>query len=223
MRNAKKLLAAVLALVMALALCACGVQIGGEETWEYTADNKEGVMQLYNDFFEETFKNTNQVVTVKGTSGDLDVETIDGTSDYIKYATTDAETWAFLQEDEYIYAMSADGTSYYMTGEDYYNYGYFAYKNSLDVIDMLPEDEGLTYSAEVKGSKNGDNSTATLTIEIKNGDEASITITAEAKNDLVEGISIHNVEDGETRDTTMTIEYGNASVTVPDISDWSSM
>lgn len=43
---------------MVSALCACSIKVGGEETWEYSADTKEGCEQLFNDFFRKTFENT---------------------------------------------------------------------------------------------------------------------------------------------------------------------
>ena len=219
MKKGKALLAVLLVSVLALALCACGVEVGGEETWEYTAEDKEATVQLFNDFFEKTFTNTNQVVTVKSGEEQIFVETIDGTSDHASYATTGAEVYSFINGDEYIYAMSADGSEYYMVSEDYYNSGYFAYKSHLDMFEMLPE-EGLTYSCKVQGSKKGDEGTSTLTLEIKNGEDGSIAITASAKNDLVENVVVTRNEEGTTTTSTFDIVYGTASVTVPDISDW---
>ena len=219
MKNAKTLLAISLALVMIFSFCACSFELGGEETWEYTADDKEGTVQLFNDFFEETFKNTNQIVTAKSNGQDYFVETIDGTSDYAVYSTTGAETWSFIKDGEYIYAMTGEDSSYYMVSEEYYGYGYFTYKRSIDLFDMLPE-EGLTYSCESKGSAKDGNSTSTLTFEIKS-DEGSITINASAKDGLVETVNISSTQEGTTVNTTMTIVYGSASVTVPDISGWS--
>ena len=147
------------------------------------------------------------------------VEAIDGTSDHASYATTGAEVYAFISGDEYIYAVSADGSEYYMVSEEYYNSGYFAYKSYLDLFELLPEEE-LTYSCKVEGSKKGDEGTSTMILEIKNGEDGSIAITASAKNDLVENIVLTRNEEGTTTTSTFDIVYGTASVTVPDISDW---
>lgn len=220
MKTAKTLLTVMLALGMVFSLCACSFELGGEETWEYGSDDKEGCSQLFNDFFEETFKNTNQTITVKSGSDTVFVETIDGTSDYISYSTTSTDTCSFIKDGEYIYALTGEDAQYYMVGEEYYGYGYFVYKNSIDIFEMLPE-EGVTFSAEVKGGKIDGESTTTMTLEIKNGDEGSVTINASAKNDLVESITVSRSEEGTTVTSTMTIVYGSASVTVPDISEWS--
>ena len=219
MKNTKILLAISLVLAMVFALCACSVELGGEETWNYSADNKEDTVKLFNDFFEKTFKNTNQTVTAKSNGQDYFVETIDGTSDYTKYSTNGAEAWAFIKDGEYISAITGEDSSYYMVSEEYYGYSYFTYKNIIDIFDNLPE-EGLTYSCESSGSSKGDNSTSTLTYEIKS-DEGSVKVSASAKDGLVETINISNTQEGTTMNTTMTIVYGSASVTVPDISGWS--
>ena len=218
MKNAKTLLAITLTLVMVFSFCACSFELGGEETWEYTSDDKEGTVQLFNDFFEETYKNTNQIVTAKSNGQDYFVETIDGTSDYTKYSTNGADTWSFIKDGEYISAVSGEDSSYYMVSEEYYGYAYFAYKNSFNIVEMLPE-EGLTYSCESKGSAKDGKSNATLTLEIKS-DERNITINASAKDGLVETVNISSTQEGTTVNTTMTIVYGSASVTVPDISGW---
>ena len=220
MKNVKTLLAVVPALVMALALCACGAVTSGEETWEYTADNKESTAQLVTDFFEKTFADTNQIVTTVSDGKTMSVETIDGTADYITYSTTDAETYSFIQNDEYIYALTGDDVQYYMVGETYYDYGYRTYRNTIDLFDLITDDEGATYSCEVKGSAKDGNSTATLTYTIDVGEEGSLQVTATAKNDLVETVTISRTGGGETVNSTMTFVYGSAAVTVPDVSDW---
>lgn len=43
MKKTKIILSITLALVMTLALCACSFELGGDETWEYKADNKEAL------------------------------------------------------------------------------------------------------------------------------------------------------------------------------------
>ncbi len=96
MKTLKTILAIALSLAMISALCACSIKVGGEETWEYSADTKEGCEQLFNDFFRKTFENTNQVVTVKGNGSLVSTETIDGTSDCITYSTKAESDELFL-------------------------------------------------------------------------------------------------------------------------------
>lgn len=218
MKLTKTLLTISLALIMAFSLLACTIQSGGDETWEYSADTKEGCEELFNDFFKETLENTNMIVTMKGNGNPVSTETIDGTSDYITYATTGTETYSFIKDEEYIYAMTGDDSNYYMVGKDNYDYGYQVYKHSLNIFEALPE-EGATYSCEVKGGTTDGNSTNNLTLEFK-ANVGSIKFEASSENDLVKTITITRIEEGQTYITDMTIEYGSASVTVPDISDW---
>ncbi len=218
MKTLKTILAIALSLAMISALSACSIKFGGEETWEYSADTKEGCEQLFNDFFEKTFENTNMVVTTKGNGSLVSTETIDGTSDCITYATTGAETYSFIKDEEYIYALTCDGSNCYMVGTENYGHGYRVFKNSIDILDALPAD-GVTYACEVKGSSEDGNSTNSLTLEFST-DEGSVKITAASENDLVKTVTIVTNDGGETRTTEMTFEYGTASVTLPDISDW---
>ena len=220
MKITKIILSITLALVMTLALCACSFELGGDETWEYKANNKEGSVQLFNDFFEKTFANTNQVVTVKSGDETLYVENIDGTSDYVSYAASSNDTWSFIKEGEYIYAMNGEDTNFYMVGETNYNYGYFVYKSTISIAEKVPDGEGVTFNCESKGSSKDGKGSATFSLEIKNGDAGSIKITASSKDDLVETITFTFVSEGNTSTVTMTIVYGSASVTVPDISGW---
>ena len=78
----------------------------------------------------------------------------------------------------------------------------------------------MTFNCESKGSSKDGKGSATFSLEIKNGDAGNIKITASSKDDLVETITFTSVSEGNTSTVTMTIVYGSASVTVPDISGW---
>ena len=219
MKNLKVFFAVLLALTAIFSLCACSIELGGEETWEYSADDKEGTVQLFNNFFEKTFANTNQVITVKSGENVIFVENIDGTSDYAAYETTGSKTYSFIKDGEYIYAMTSEDSNFYMVGETNYGYGYFAYRRNIDVLKDIPE-EGVTFACEVKGSAEGENSSAAMTVTVKNGDEGTIKIVATSKNDLVDSITTTRTEDGQDHVSTFSIVYGSASVEIPDISGW---
>jgi len=220
------LLLAVACLASVLALSACEFTLGGDEEWTYEADDKEGSVELLGQFFEGTYANTNQVVTLK-TEGKVSLtETIDGTSSYVSYADG-TKLYSFIDGENYICASStADGENYYVIGEERYNFGYFAYKMYVDVLSDYPESDDLTYSCVVKGSgtfsENEENvsSSETLTAEIKNGDETVLSISASAKDSLVRNLDCEYTVDGTTVSFTLTFVYGTASVTVPDISGW---
>ena len=220
MKKTKIFLTLSLVLAMVFTLFACSLKLGGEETWESTADNKEGVISLFDGFFEKTFANTNQVITVTSGGETVYVENIDGTSDYVSYADSNNDNWSFIKDGEYIYAMNGEDMNYYMVGEENYNYGYFVYKSTAEIFKMVPEEDGVTFSCVVKGSKKDGKSTETLTLEVKNGDAGSLTISASSTDGLVDTITIVSSQEGTTTTTTMTIAYGGASVTVPDITSW---
>lgn len=219
MKHAEKLLAALLALGMVFSLCACGSEPAAEETWSDSAEGRDGCIALVNDFFAETFKNTNQTVTVDGASGNISVEMIDGSSSFVQYAYG-TKTYAFKDGADYLYAVDDGEMRYYTVSKDAYDYGYFAYTTYFDLESLPPDNDGYSYACSVQGSRNGEESVSTLTLEMKSG-EGPVTVTATAKNGLVERIAYTAGEGEELFKLSMTIVYGNASVTVPDISGWS--
>ena len=218
MKTTKKVFSMLLALAIVFALCACSFELGGTETWENTSEERDGAKQLYNDFFAKTFENTNLTVTTK-TANDSSVEIVDGTSDHATFTGSGAETYAFIKDGEYIYAMS--DSEYFMTGEERYGYAYKMYKKSLDVFALLDEDpaSGATFSCTVKGEKKDGVSSTDLTLVVKNG-EYSITINANAKDDLVQSVTVVRVDEDGSTTSTMNFQYGGASITLPDITGW---
>ena len=224
MKKAVTLILSAVCVISILALSACDITLSGTETWDNSADDREGTVALFEEFFEDTFKNSNQVVTAKSADEEIFVETIDGASDYLVY-TNGVKTYAFVDGNDYYYAMCSEDSNTYWVDETYYGYGYCVFRNYLGIFEALPDDEDLTYSCNVKGEGTlGENdkntSTSTLTMEIKNGEAGSITITANAKNNLVESCTYTHTEEGETQIITFDFAYGSASVTIPDITDW---
>lgn len=220
MKQTKKLLSVLLALAMLFVCGACSIEFGGEETWEYSSEDKDGTLELYHDFFAKTFEATNQEVSVTGSrEGLIMTETIDGTSDHIVYSNTGAETYAFVDGSDYIYALNTGDATIYWADKEYYNNGYYAYKTSLNVLDMLPEDDSLSYACTVKGESKDGNSTATLTVEVKNESDY-FKLEASSVNDLVENVTYSRSEDGADVTLTFAFTYGSASVTIPDRTDW---
>jgi len=211
-------------------LSACSVQLGGPSTWEYTADNKEGAVQLYNDFFEETFADTNQVVVFKNKNGNVVfTENIEGTSDHMYAEETKTHTYSFIDGERYISATSSeDGSQYYMEGKDAYNNTYFGYKTYLSFMTDMPDEEvpNYTISCVVKGEEENGHSTSTMEYTItSNKGEGSIVFKANAKDGLVQNFTYDYTYTGEegTDDIHNSAEftYGNASVgELPDITDW---
>lgn len=214
----------MLVLVIAASVCACSVEVGGDETWNYSAEDKDGALELFNNFAEKTFADTNQVVTVKSDGKDLLVETIDGTSEYSEAATTGAKGYAFIDGDKYISAMDTKESKYYMEGKDAYDRAFRGYKQLLSFLNT-PDDDSLTFDCKVEGKSNDGKSTETITMTIKKGDEGSASVKAESEDGLIQSISYKvDYSDSETNekyDLEFTFEYGSAKVEIPDITGWS--
>ena len=231
MKNSKAVLAIVLAFVFAFAFTACSIELGGETSWEYTADNKEGSVQLFNDFFGETFNNTNQTVTCKNGESEVYTETIDGTSSFASYKTTGANTYSFVKDGVYYYAMQSENGGVYSTGEVGYNYGRYFYKTFVDILGDIPDDVSddatVTFKCSSKGQgveKDGKfTGTSNFELEMTSENEGKMVISATAKDGLVEKITMNQIGGESEGEMTFTFEYGNASVTVPDISSWTNM
>ena len=225
----KILTAAILAIaciVSVFALASCEIKIEGDETWTYSAETKEDTANLLNNFMEKTLKNTNQVVTVKNGDTVVMVETIDGTKGHVFYSK-DNQTYSFIDGENYIYAMPGEDYNTFWKSKTYYGYGYFAYKSSfVDIVSKVPEDDSVKFSCHVEGSgtfgedPDKQTSSETIEIEIDHGEQGKIKINAESKNGLVEKYVYTITDASRTTTITLTFEYGNASVTVPDITGW---
>lgn len=226
MKLLKILLTAMLVLVIAASVCACSVEVGGEETWNYSAEDKDGALKLFNNFAEKTFADTNQVVTVKSDGKDLLVETIDGTSEYSETAATGAKSYLFIDGDKYISAMDTKESKYYMEGKDAYDSVFRGYKRLL-LLSFLdtPDDDSMTFDCKVEGKSNAGKSTETITMTIKKGDKGSASVKAASEDGLIRNISYKvdysDSESNEKYDLEFTFEYGSAKVEIPDITGWS--
>ena len=217
-------------LIISLLLCvatlaSCGlIQINPNgiesEGWtEVTADTKDDCFTLLDSFMEETLKNANVVVTVEGNGAVQYVESIVGDKNCVDHKSTDTKVYAFKQDNEFISAVDGD-TQYYMVGEEFYNnnYCYFLY-NVRMLKEEIPADQA-TFTGKMRTEEKNGESSSTLTFEITS-EIGNVKITAEAKNGLVLAASyIINDPTAGQRTTTLTFAYGNAVVTLPDITDW---
>lgn len=223
----KTLLAIFVALITAVS-CAvfvgCNVELGGETETHYSADNKEGTVELFDGFFEGTLNDTNQVATVKNGGKVLYTLTIDGTSAYAEYVTG-SKVYAFINDGTKTYAIddAANDSKYYIADEDFYEINYRAYKTFLDVFDNVPEN--CTFDCKIDGtgyastdeSKSYENLTMVITLTVEQG---SMVINATSKNGLVDKCTITASEGTESSEMEITFVYGNATVTVPDLTEW---
>lgn len=244
-----KLLIAGITGILALSLCACGsnsdtaTETSAPEsttpssissttkTYKKSADDKEDSIHLLQEFFRKTFEDENHVITASMDGKALYTENIKGTSDYIKYADSDRESWAFIDGDKKIYATSLSGYNSYMVGDEAYALGKDIFKSALTALENADAAEadaaGVTFSASESGETTDGESTAAITVTAKKESEGQVTLTAESKNGLVQTIVIDSdiKKDGQPfkQKMTMTISYGNAEVTLPDISKWEDL
>ena len=198
------------------------------QVYKKSADDKEDTMKLLTDFLAKTFEDGNHVVTATMDGQDLYTENVSGTSNHIKYATQDTETWAFIDGDRKIYATSGSGMKAYMVGDDAYALGKDMVRTTLDAIEKADASEtdkaGITFSANESGETVDGEKTATITVTVAKKDEGQIVLTAEAKDGLVQKLEMDSdiKRDGKAvkQKLTLTFTYGNAQVTIPDISGW---
>ena len=227
----KSLFTIILGLFLAsvMALSSCSFEFGGSgtETTDYTAEDKKGSEGLFDMFFENTFKSENCVVTVKDTNGKVQMtETVVGTS-HSNVTAEGVKTYAFIDGERYIYAMDmGEGMKSYFVGKEWYDMGCYSYLEMFAAFKELPDNaEGVTYACSLHeegtfGEKEEDNtSTGTFELNIEHAN-GTMKLTATAQNGYVTTASLA-VDSGEGKYTiNVSYEYGNASLTLPDLTDW---
>lgn len=221
MKKIKVLIAVMLVFALALAVCACSVELGGEETWNYTAEDWEGSRELFNNFTEKTFSDTNQIVTMSNNGKELFTETIDGTSEY-GFAENGSESYAFKDGDKYFYAVSGDGSKYYMEGEDNYDLGYRMYKRYFYFLEKPEDESAISYSCKVEGKSDDGKSSETYELVMDAGKNGKATVKAASEDGLVTSITFTSDEADASQNVDMkfTFTYGSAKVETPDLSGW---
>lgn len=190
--------------------------------WTFTADNLEEAKEIYDSFLYMTVYEDNMVVTVSSDDGLYLTETFDGEKDHIQYADGE-EYYLWHDGDDYIYAAKEGNNKYYFNDKDTYDqYGmnFFFY---VDVLSDLPT-EGLTISltSNVTGTHEEYDIIidATLTLEYSYGDR-SASVTAVKEHDRVVSLkAIYNDPDGSYFIEVKFDQFGTASVTLPDLTDW---
>lgn len=221
------LLAGTLCAATAVSFSACGLfdgPIESEGTVEASADGKEDCTQLLNDFFAETLKQTNMVVTTKGNGEVQTTESIDGEKGKVEMAATGATVYTFLDGGEYYYGfLSDDGSKYLQSGKELYDQYHPYFMSTFAIFDMIPADEATfaaNYVINEKETIDGENSTYSSTGEMNfeiTAEGGKLTVTAEAKDGLVQKYTVVNDTKGEeTRTSESTFVYGTASFTVPE-------
>ena len=219
-------LCATLALLLTLGACKIDLDnLDSTATYESSADNKEGSKALIDEFFDGTLQSGNFVATTV-IDGDTRVESVVGDASCMVDSASETTFWGFKRGEEYISACTygEDDSHYYMTGENYYNSYYCYFMTTVRLIDYFTDEDG-TFSCVIKTeettTKGVTESTSTLTFDFVT-ENGTINITASAKNNLVQEFTytMHDNSEDRTVTAVTSFTYGNATVELPDISDW---
>lgn len=222
MKKTKSLFIIFICLVTLFMLSSCKAKDEPKvDEWEFTASNLEDAKDIYEDFFYLSIYDDNLIVTVADDEVLLLTETIDGEKDHVKYPW-DEEYFTYKDGNDYYFAVRDGNNKYYFKDEDKYDEYSLAFIFYLDILSDL-KTEGMTISLTSKGTSTHTEYDvlldAKLTLEIKYENQ-TINVTAEkVKNKVLSFISTYTDKDGSLT-TTLKFEYGTASVTLPDISDW---
>ena len=245
-------LAAVLlvCVISAFALTACNITFEEMDGDEYFAGtDKARCVELVDDFFAETLKDPDFVVTCKDKDGVVQyTETVNGTSSYTLFANG-SKDYAFKKGDHFYVAKirfsrnaanETVETHYYYcsdstkpgyradtqgsTMEDMYDSCFCLFmdkKLGAGLIKELPE-EGATFHCMHHINTVSNYHTASLEFTYTT-DRGTVILTASSEGDKV--TAIHLVidvaaDDDSDVDLTWTFVHGNASVTLPDTDAW---
>ncbi len=236
--------------VSVLALPACKValeQMDGSEY--YDATYKERCVELVSDFFEETLKDPDFVVTCEAKYDNrfstFYTETVKGTSSHTLYANG-SEDYVFLKgahyyaaeirpsynksEETRTYACSDSTKPGYYAGtpgntmEDIYknNYCRFMGKDyGAGIFGELKEEDAIFHaSVHIERVSNYPTGELEVTYIAEN---AFVTLTASSAGGKVNSAHLvrgESAEDEPTTDLTWTFVYGGATIVLPDTDAW---
>ena len=252
MKRVMTSLAAILLVCMVsiFALSACKITLGEMDGDEYfSGTDKARCVELMNDFFEETLKDPDFVVTCKDKDGVVQyTETVKGTSSYT-LLKNGFKNYAFKKGDHFYVAKinysqnSANETveehHYYCsdstklgycadtagcTMEDRYNACFCQFMNKelgAGLIKELPE-EGATFHGMHHVNWVSNYPTAMYEFTYTT-DQGTVTLTASSEGDKVTDIHLvidAAAGDDSDSDLTWTFVHGGASVTPPDTDTW---
>ena len=237
--------------VSAFALTACNVTLEPMDGSEYyDATNKARCAELIDEFFEETMKTPDFVVTCKDKDGvEQYTETVKGTSSYTLYKDG-SKTYAFKKgnnfyvaqitlsqngagesvENHIYYCSDSTKGGYYAgtqesTMEDMYNSNYCRFMNKtlgVGVVKELPEEEGATFHALTHIERVSHIPTASYEFTYTT-DKGTLTLTAASYEDKVNSVHLvigATAENGSDSDLTWTFVHGGAAVDLPDTDAW---
>lgn len=216
-------------LASAVALTACNIQT--ESSWDMTADDKEGSVEIITAFFEDTLKQSDMVITIKNESEVQVTENVKGTSSC--YVLKDGtKTTSYIKDEYYYFVIESEETNTYFTtdltkrgydanAKSYYDMNRFYFMSNVKIVEMLSDNSG-TFACASHGEEKDGETSSTLTCDFSS-ENGSFKITATAKDGLVQTFNIIKnslIETEPSANITGIIVYSGASVTLPDTDAW---
>lgn len=225
----KRILIATLAIAVIIAsmaaLAACNINLNNIEVdskTEMSADDLDGSKQICDEFLQNTFASDNYVMRITGDDSSY-VLKLDGT----KKMRQDANltTIYFMQDGKYYVANINEASgSYSETSKEMYDEA-LDYENQNFREPYLAIIDNPTYTCsmreEGKATTDGFKGTGTLNLTISSGSD-QLVYSATAKDGRVETFTRKRVIDGVTTNSTATMTYGNASITL-DLEHWTNL
>ena len=240
----------LLVCVISVAFAACKVKLEEMDGDAYFAGtDKARCVELVDDFFEETLKNPEFVVTCKDKDGVVQyTETVNGTSSYTllkngfkNYAFKKGEHFYVAKicysqnaanetvETHYYYCSDSTKPGYCAdaqgsTMEDRYNLSFCLFMDKelgAGLIKELPE-EGATFHCMHHINTTDNYHTASLEFTYTT-EQGTVTLTASSEGDKVTSMRLvidAAAGDDSDVDLTWTFVYGSAVITLPDTDAW---
>lgn len=180
--------------------------------------------EIYNRLVFNTF---NQQVYEKGMKtqvsnddGIFFTQIIEGNKAQIIYSMGD-EDFAFMRDEEYIYASSSETSQYYLIDEEKYEDTYNSYITLINILaDLSEEKVNLSLLATGEYVPGEEVKNAKLKISIEFDDSSKNNYTFIIENGYVKGYNAAFTDDSGTSNCTMIFEYGGFTVELPDLSTY---
>ena len=221
----KKVLILLLAVIMVLSafLTSCNNNPDEKGTEESTTAElietvtstvKADCFQMIDNFFENTKKAEKLVVTEKRDDKVIWTQTVEGGKVSVVFGEGESVAYGYIDGYRYISAVLDKGeVAIYKTDLETYNAYLYYYLFSFNYLRSMSEEDVSWSCIE---TKNGNKSELVFECTDKGG---GIKFVVNSSDGLVTDISFTSTKTGLESVTIMTFEYGNASVTIPEINN----
>ena len=191
-----------------------------------STNSLEEAKEIYNRIVLNTF--TQQVLAksikaqVSNDDGIFFTQIIEGNKTHILYSMED-EDFAFVRNEEYIYASSSETSKYYLIDQEKYDETYSSYITFINIFaDLNEETDKVSFTLLATGEyvPGEEVKNAKLKISIEFVDSSKNNYTFIIENGYVKGYNAAYTDDSGTSYCTMIFEYGGFTVELPDLSTY---